>query len=227
MKPIKIVVVGDSGVGKTSLLMKYMGYGMRNEPTQPFENYIYNKNVDFNNIGLKLYNTNGQIVNNIIEMQINLNLYDTNGHIDHDSQRLLAYPETDVFLICFSLVDPTSFENVTEKWYPEIRHHCPGVPIILVGTKLDLRTNDETPSPITYIQCRDMVKEVGAVKYLESSALTQKGLKTIFDESIRVVLNPIKQKKQENQVSLINPYKIFLCLIPLVLPIVFKLYCYY
>ena len=66
----------------------------------------------------------------------------------------------DVFLICFSLVNPASFENVRAKWYPEVRHHCPNVPIILVGTKLDLREDRETIeklkekrlAPITYPQ---------------------------------------------------------------------------
>ncbi len=66
----------------------------------------------------------------------------------------------DVFLICFSLVNPASFENVRAKWYPEVRHHCPNVPIILVGTKLDLREDKETIeklkdkrlAPITYPQ---------------------------------------------------------------------------
>ena len=52
----------------------------------------------------------------------------------------------DVFLICFSVVDPTSLENVRSKWYPEISHHAPDVPIILVGTKVDLR-ND-----VAYVQ---------------------------------------------------------------------------
>ena len=65
-----------------------------------------------------------------------------------------------MFLICFSLVNPASFENVRAKWYPEVRHHCPQVPIILVGTKLDLREDKETIdklkekrlAPITYPQ---------------------------------------------------------------------------
>ena len=68
----------------------------------------------------------------------------------------------DVFLICFSLVNPASFENVRAKWYPEVRHHCNNVPIILVGTKLDLREDKETIeklkdkrlAPITYPQVR-------------------------------------------------------------------------
>ena len=68
----------------------------------------------------------------------------------------------DIFLICFSLVTPASFENVRAKWCHEVRHHCPHIPIILVGTKLDLREDKETIdklkekklAPITYPQVR-------------------------------------------------------------------------
>lgn len=112
---------------------------------------------------------------------INLGLWDTAGQEDYDRLRPLSYPQTDVFLICFSLVNPASFENVRAKvskvwtsltesllkilyvplqWYPEVRHHCPATPIILVGTKLDLRDDkatieklrDKKLSPITYPQ---------------------------------------------------------------------------
>ena len=77
-----------------------------------------------------------------------------------DVDLFLSLSFQDVFLICFSLVNPASFENVRAKWYPEVRHHCPNVPIILVGTKLDLREDKETIeklkekrlAPITYLQ---------------------------------------------------------------------------
>ncbi len=42
-----------------------------------------------------------------------------------------------------------------------------------------------------------MAKEIGAAKYMEGSALTQKGLKTLFDEAIRLVLNPPEKAKRE------------------------------
>ena len=58
--------------------------------------------------------------------------------------RPLSYPQTDVFLICFSVISPSSFENIQNKWYPEIKHHAPGVPFILVGTKVDLRSDADT-----------------------------------------------------------------------------------
>ena len=41
--------------------------------------------------------------------------------------------QTDVFLICFSVVSPSSHENVITKWNPEIKHHCPDAPVIVVG----------------------------------------------------------------------------------------------
>lgn len=60
----------------------------------------------------------------------------------------MSYPHTDVFLLCFSLVSSVSLENVKNKWYPEIQHHAPNVPFILVGTKLDLRDDDDVLSKL-------------------------------------------------------------------------------
>jgi GTPase SAR1 family protein len=95
---------------------------------------------------------------------ISLGLWDTAGQEDYDRLRPLSYPQTDVFLICFSLVSPPSYENVRTtvkffvkttwyqgfnlelflKWYPEISHHAPSTSVVLVGTKLDLREDPAT-----------------------------------------------------------------------------------
>ena len=142
---------------------------------------------------------------------ISLGLWDTAGHEDYDRLRPLSYPDTDVFLLCFSVVNPNSFANVADKWAPDIAHHCPGVPKILVGTKLDLRDNPEEierlrerrKSPITQKQGEAMRKKIRAVAYMECSALTQAGLKYIFDEAIRIVLFPDPDKKKEKGCKLL------------------------
>lgn len=148
---------------------------------------------------------------------ISLGLWDTAGQEDYDRLRPLSYPQTDVFLICFSIVSPPSFDNVRAKvcrqilihfeawlcvltthfvkWFPEIDHHAPSVPIILVGTKLDLREDPATleslrqkrMEPVSYDQALIIAKEIRAHKYLECSALTQRNLKSVFDEAIRSV----------------------------------------
>ena len=76
--------------------------------------------------------------------KVQFGLWDTAGQEDYDRLRHLSYPNSDVFLLAFSLVSPTSLENVESKWYPELQHHGPNVPIILVGTKMDLREQLES-----------------------------------------------------------------------------------
>lgn len=79
------------------------------------------------------------------------------------------------------------------QWFPEIEHHAPNVPIILVGTKLDLREDRATldglrlkrMEPVSYEQALAVSREIKAQKYLECSALTQRNLKSVFDEAIR------------------------------------------
>nr|CAD7455169.1 unnamed protein product [Timema tahoe] len=210
--------LAPSAVGKTCLLISYTTNAFPGEyiPTV-FDNYIQHiiTVVRFDNYIQHIISVarfDNYSANVMVDGKpINLGLWDTAGQEDYDRLRPLSYPQTDVFLICFSLVNPASFENVRAKWYPEVRHHCPSTPIILVGTKLDLREDKETIeklkdkklAPITYPQGLAMAKEIGAVKYLECSALTQKGLKTVFDEAIRAVLCPVLQVKPKRHCVLV------------------------
>jgi len=188
MQAIKCVVVGDGAVGKTCLLISYTTNAFPGEyiPTV-FDNYSASVMID--------------------GKTISLGLWDTAGQEDYDRLRPLSYPQTDVFLVCFSLVSPPSYENVRTKWYPEISHHAPSTSMLLVGTKLDLRDDQATieklrerrMSPITYQQGLAMQKDIRAVKYLECSALTQKNLKNVFDEAIRAVLYPPAKDKKPNK----------------------------
>ena len=163
MTNVKCVIVGDGAVGKTCLLISYTTNAFPEDyiPTV-FDNYSANVMVD--------------------GKPINLGLWDTAGQEDYDRLRPLSYPQTDVFLVAFSLISRPSYENVKQKWFPELKHHCPNCPFILVGTKLDLRSDGTTvaklrqqnQTPISLEEGQEMAKTIGATKYLECSALTQK-----------------------------------------------------
>ncbi|KAG8234306.1 hypothetical protein J437_LFUL013046 [Ladona fulva] len=244
---VKCVLVGDGAVGKTSLVVSYSTNGFPTDyvPTA-YDNY--------------------NVVVNVDGRPIRLQLCDTAGQDDFDSLRPLCYPGTDVYLVCFSVVSPTSFYNVADKWIPEIRQHhqASGVDssspaIVLVGTQSDLRSNiemfldrlllhvDDTPSifwgipsnqemtfllefeavdpkkptgmmaklslakqitveepqkkqcmsvqvlvelarhqeaPVPVEKAQRLAAKIGAVAYVESSALTQHNLKEVFDTAI-------------------------------------------
>merc|ERR1712037_708068 len=99
LQTIKCVVVGDGAVGKTCLLISYTTneFPLKYVPTV-FDNYAVTVMIG--------------------EEPYTLGLFDTAGQEDFDRLRPLSYPSTDVFLVCFSTVLPSSFENVKEKWAP-------------------------------------------------------------------------------------------------------------
>uniref|UniRef100_A0AAX7U326 Ras homolog family member Gb n=1 Tax=Astatotilapia calliptera TaxID=8154 RepID=A0AAX7U326_ASTCA len=129
---------------------------------------------------------------------ISLNLWDTAGQEEYDRLRTLSYPQTNVFVICFSISSPASYENVKHKWHPEVSHHCPGVPILLVGTKSDLRNDaeiqrklkEQNQAPVTHQQGAALARQIQAIRYMECSALNQEGIKEVFTEAVRAYLNP-------------------------------------
>ncbi|XP_022018574.2 rac-like GTP-binding protein RAC1 [Helianthus annuus] len=101
------------------------------------------------------------------------------GQEDYNRLRPLSYRGADVFILAFSLISKANYEDITKKWIPELRHYAPGVPIILVGAKLDLHddkqflTDHPGAVPITTAQGEELRKLIGAPAYIECSSKTQ------------------------------------------------------
>ncbi|XP_022536126.2 ras-related C3 botulinum toxin substrate 1-like [Astyanax mexicanus] len=186
MEIIKCVLVGDTAAEKTCLLISFTTNSSPKEyiPTV-FDNYMSTVMVDSRPFTLKLC--------------------DTAGQEDYDRLRPLSYPHTDVFIICFSISDPASYDNVKLKWYPEVSHHCPNVPFLLVGTKMEEREDptvlkklkEQKLTPITKQQGEALAQEIGATKYLECSALKLVGVREVFVEVVHAFLNtkPVLHEK--------------------------------
>uniref|UniRef100_A0A7E4UXC9 Rho family GTPase n=1 Tax=Panagrellus redivivus TaxID=6233 RepID=A0A7E4UXC9_PANRE len=165
-KSIKLVVVGDAFVGKTSLLMAYTKQTFaENYETTIYENWAVTLNVD--------------------QTRYTMNLIDTAGQEEYSHLRCLGYPHTDVFLLCFSLIDRASLENCENVWLPEIRKYVQeDVPIILVGTKYDLAEEKQGDNTVNIKEAEAKAIQLGCVAFLACSALTHRGLKRVFDEAI-------------------------------------------
>jgi len=200
---VKCVVVGDGAVGKTCMLISYTEGRFPKEyvPTV-FDNYEATIMVE--------------------GKEVKFSLWDTAGQEGYARIRTLSYPKTDVFLLCYSVVDHPSFENVGPRWLQELKHHCPNAPIMLVGTKVDLRTDKDTLEKLSKAGKKPLTKEdgenfsfssnkekvqieikPGELPYMECSALSTDGLKNVYDRALTTVVakktnTGAKEKKKTN-----------------------------
>lgn len=176
-KPIhrKVVVLGDGACGKTSLLNVYTrGYFPQYYDPTVFENHVHDLWVD--------------------DQQVELSLWDTAGQEEFDKLRSLSYADTHVIMLCFSVDQPISLENVESKWLGEILEHCEGVKLCLVALKCDLRDDETTKDklarygqrPVEYEQGLAVARRIRASRYLECSAKHNRGVTEAFEEAARV-----------------------------------------
>ncbi|XP_055298679.1 ras-like GTP-binding protein RhoL [Sitodiplosis mosellana] len=166
---LKITTIGDGMVGKTCLLITYADdkFPTFDVPPTVFENYICDQTIDGKKFELTLCVTAGQE--------------------DYDRLRPLFYPNTDCFIICYSISNRASFENVLEKWYPEIQKCSPSVPIILVGTKSDKRY-PISEKFVTLNEAKELKRKIKAKALIECSAIEKKNIDAVFLEAVRAVV---------------------------------------
>ena len=193
--PVKCVVIGDGGVGKTSLLITYCCGEFPSE---------YVPSVFDENISVPV---------SIAGESYNLGLWDTGGGEDYHRLRPLCYPNTSVFLVCFSVDRPASFKSVEEALVPEIKHHCPNTPFLILATKVDLRADRATLDKLAKKQEEPVSKDelvskeegeriaesVKAAKYLECSALTGEGVENVFGKAILQHLQHLVEEVKEQK----------------------------
>ena len=196
MQNVKLVVVGDGGVGKSCLLISFTTNAFPGEyvPTV-FDNYSANVLCDGKPINLGLWDTAGQVQRCFLAGLATTNLAwralsqpRSRVQEDYDRLRPLSYPQTDVFLLCAS--SQNSFENLA-KWHAEITHHAPSVPFFVAATKSDMPKNYDVDA------ARTQALRLGASGFVEVSALTQQNVKQLFELCLRAALaSPsIKMKK--------------------------------
>ncbi|CAO3628065.1 unnamed protein product [Mucor hiemalis] len=127
---------------------------------------------------------------------IELSLWDTAGQEEYDRLRPLCYPETDVILACFAIDQIQSFENVKDRWIPEMDHFLFNTPRLLVGTKGDLRSNDKRifelntngQKLISIEQAEELAKKI-KTQYIECSAKQNSNISKVIQTAANLIAN--------------------------------------
>ncbi|CAN9502217.1 unnamed protein product [Ophioblennius macclurei] len=190
---LSCMLVGDGAVGKTSMIISYIFNG-------------YNK--DYRQTAFDVFT--GLVHVNGVPTRVKL--IDTAGQEEFGHFRTLCYAHVDVFILCFSLVNPVSFDNISSKWIPQIRACNSTSPIILVGTQSDLHHNVSIlihlhqlgAAPVCHSRAKKLAHRIRAHDYVECSALTQHRLKDVFD---RAVCAAIKHKHSGPPSKKLSPLK--------------------
>ncbi|XP_037027460.1 uncharacterized protein LOC119068116 [Bradysia coprophila] len=193
---IKCVVVGNAAVGKTSLILSYLKNKFDDQHV-PTVSDVYKFDVDVN------------------ERLVRVMLYDTAGQDALDPLRRLSYPDCNVFLLCFSVVQPESFHAIKRKWAPTFRHT--NASLLLVGTQTDLRSNSETIAelkkqnlrPVASEEAHKLARSIRA-KYMETSSRNNDGVKDAFDTAIEIAIKKIKTLPVDNESH--TGWQDFLCM---------------
>jgi len=178
----KLVVVGDGGVGKTCLIRRYINEEFDEFTPQALIPSSLETHTREMTVGGK---------------QFVAVICDTGGQETFKHLRKTSYPNSDILVICFSLDNKESFDNISNAWMPEMKKLCPGVPMILVGNKRDLR--DEAQSPKGFIKeskGHAVAKKHKMLCYIETSSLDDINVTKVFETAIS---EAAKRKKKVNK----------------------------
>eukprot|EP01119_Soliformovum_irregulare_P025284 TRINITY_DN9323_c2_g1_i1.p1 TRINITY_DN9323_c2_g1~~TRINITY_DN9323_c2_g1_i1.p1 ORF type:complete len:337 (+),score=61.71 TRINITY_DN9323_c2_g1_i1:156-1166(+) len=184
--PFKVVLVGDDDCGKTSFVIK-LATGVFPGEFIP---------MVFDNFTMPVMHRG---------VRWDVAVWDTLDQKKFDRLRPLCYPQTDCFIIIFSVASPHTFEHVATKWFKEISHHCPDTPFILMATKTDLYQDTATLerlqanglAMITETQAHAMATSIGAMGVYFTSALEEEGLERAFLGTIDAAVDNPKDGKRK------------------------------
>ncbi|KAJ2617527.1 GTP-binding protein Rho1 [Coemansia sp. RSA 1365] len=176
----KIVVVGDGACGKTCLLRTF--HDGRFPEDQQYIPTVFD-------VCIKEVQYCGGTVE--------LGLWDTAGQEDYDRLRIMAYPDADIVLICFSVDVVDSLGNVIEKWLPEVKEMAPNAQMMLVALKIDLRTDSVAIDHIRRIYQRDplsyedgkRVSQALNMPYIECSAKKNQHVGDVFSQALSMIVD--------------------------------------
>jgi len=184
-KRIKVALIGDGNVGKTSICFRLID--------DKFDSIYVPTVFETSPFTMTLHGTD-----------YNLLITDTAGQETYDTLRksVVYALNIDVFVLCYAINDERSYKNVIEQWIPELKQNAANKPVILVGTKSDLRKTQDTSKMLSLCDGLELKHDIGAKQFFECSAKDpseKKSIRIIFEEAISCYVNT--NRRGENNTS--------------------------
>ena len=173
----KLVLIGDSGVGKTCLISRFIsGQFDANVNSTNGASYA-SKKVDFPELGKSLV----------------LDIWDTAGQEKYKSLTKFFYKDAAMVVLVYDITRRESYDNLKNFWYKEIKEYG-GKDIVLAiaGNKSDLYDDEAVPEK----EAREFAESIGAIFTL-TSAQNNSGVNKLFENIGKKFLNPDFQEKVE------------------------------
>ena len=161
---IKILVIGDHNVGKSTLIHSYFTHNFSDAQIPSIR---------------ERYTFEDQSTGTPKQVEI----LDTLGMKAFEHDRQPAYAQADVIVLCFSVANPDSFKNVSKVWWKEIKRYAPKVPVILVGNKADkyeIEISQERESLIMPDRAKRVKYTLSFYKYVSCSARNNYNIRKVF-----------------------------------------------
>ena len=170
----KITVIGDGGVGKTSLIKKYTKGSFKKE-------YIKTLGAQFSKYDEKIENS-----------AVKLFFWDIAGQKEFSFMRPTFYKGSKAAIIVFSLAPDEiddSFKHISE-WHEDIKKYCGDIPIVLFGNKMDLVNDEELEES----NVKEIVDKRDFLGYYKTSAKTGNGVYKAFQAIIKDLYEKYKDQ---------------------------------
>ncbi|XP_015911266.1 ras-like GTP-binding protein RHO [Parasteatoda tepidariorum] len=165
----KIVVVGNEDCGKTQLIRAFIEVSDSHVSAQYFRDNAHS-NIDIDGTNFSLLICKAPCPQN------------------HKGERSKLYENADVVIICFAVDNMNSFLCVASKWLREMHENRPDVPLVLVGNKCDLKSQEAAPSTISYDNGLLTARNINAYQYVECSANTKERVLEVFIAAVKATL---------------------------------------
>ena len=158
---IKVVLLGDAGVGKTSIISQFTAHKFDPHKETSLSAQFISKTVDFPDLG----------------QSIKFDIWDTVGQEKYRSLAKIFYKDAKVIVFVYDITREFTFESIKNYWYEETKANADGSPIFaVVANKIDLYTN----SKVSNSDGKAYADQIGAI-FQTTSALSDSGISTLFD----------------------------------------------